>query len=261
MPQLIGYIILIFVAFAIVKGILDFVFSIFPVAIIAGIACCIYCYDKKKSDDEKQRIQEAKRIADLNEQEKAHQKKEAKRIEILIREAKELSETLGEIAKGCLIIDSNIWMNEDYDDLFKALNICCNRYKSIIYLYGPQFDEISNIKSKTQFTDERNKRARLAINRIEKLQVSGILKIRPITINSDPRAYADPLIIKLLIEESKRGINCVFISDDKELRIRVREQLASVNSDKWLIIDGDKFLKSARDITEAERHKAHSENF
>lgn len=128
-----------------------------------------------------------------------------------------------------LVIDSNIWMNEKYESFFHCLRyVCLNRHK--IELFGVQFDEITNIKKSTNFGDERNRRARIAIERIETLQEEGSLTITPITMDASRRAYADPTIVKILAQKSEEGLRCTFISDDKELRVRVRQHLMNIES-------------------------------
>ncbi|MDR2114799.1 MAG: hypothetical protein LBP87_00300, partial [Planctomycetaceae bacterium] len=127
----------------------------------------------------------------------------------------------------CFVIDSNIWMNENYDALFSAIRSVLQQHSQQLVLYGVQFDEICNVKKKTGkdggIGNERNRRARLAINRVEQFQKMGLLRIEPVTIDAKIGAYADPMIVKLLVNAAKKNKETCFISDDKELRIRVRE--------------------------------------
>lgn len=121
-----------------------------------------------------------------------------------------------------LILDSNIWMNGAYDALFESLEDSLPIMKGSLQLYGPQFDEICNVKKKTAFKSFSNKSARCAISRIERLQESNLLSIEPLTIDAEKGAYADPLIVKLIMKHIAEGRDVVFLSDDKELRIRIR---------------------------------------
>ncbi|GHT36730.1 hypothetical protein FACS189427_08840 [Planctomycetales bacterium] len=108
-------------------------------------------------------------------------------------------------------------------------------------LFAPQFDEICNIKKKLSYEKSGNKRARLAINRIENFQKDDLIMIAPITIDAAPGVYADPLIVKLFIKAAKKGQKCNFISDDKELRIRIREHLRKNAMDEFQIIELKEF--------------------
>ena len=126
-----------------------------------------------------------------------------------------------------LVIDSNIWMHGDYDAFFQLLEKILRKANRKIIIYGVQFDEICNIKSSHEYGSQKSKRARLAINRIENFQKNEILKIETVSIKSERWAYADPVVLKLLISLSKESHSVVFISNDKELRIRARELVRS----------------------------------
>jgi hypothetical protein len=143
-------------------------------------------------------------------------------------------------------------MNEEYDLFFRVLGRCVREASTQLVLYGPQFDEICNIKLKSRYGDDRNQRARLAINRIEDFQKGDLLRIEPVTIDPNRSAYADPMIVKLLVADAKRVDRVCFISDDKELRIRVREHLRAVAPDRFAIIEGPELLGGCAKVIEAE---------
>jgi hypothetical protein len=145
-----------------------------------------------------------------------------------------------------LILDSNIWMNPGYDPLFQALEDCLKAAHSTLTLYGPQFDEICNVKRKTAYGTPSNRGARCALNRIERMQTSNRLKIEPLSIDAEFKVYADPLIVKLIVTQTKQGTAVAFLSDDMELRIRVRG-LASKGPGKLQIIEGKDLLPMCRD--------------
>jgi hypothetical protein len=157
-----------------------------------------------------------------------------------------------EVLAPSLVIDSNIWMNEEYDLFFRVLGRCVREASTQLVLYGPQFDEICNIKLKSRYGDDRNQRARLAINRIEDFQKGNLLRIEPVTIDPNRSAYADPMIVKLLVADAKRVDRVCFISDDKELRIRVREHLRAAAPDRFAIIEGPELLGGCAKVIEAE---------
>jgi hypothetical protein len=126
------------------------------------------------------------------------------------------------ILKDTILLDSNIWMNPDYESFFITLREQLKNQDKKLVLYGPQFDEICNIKKRTGYRTIQNRLSRLAINRIEEFQINNLLKIKPLTIDAEKRAYADPLIIKMVLGLLDNNEKVVFISDDKELRIRMR---------------------------------------
>lgn len=143
----------------------------------------------------------------------------------------------------CCVIDSNIWMNEDYDSFFTLLEAVGRREGFVIDLYGPQFDEIANVKKATSYGEDRNKRSRLAINRVEHMQKQGRMTIKPVTVDAKRGAYADPLLVKLIDAQARAGKSCTFFSDDKELRVRVRQHLMDSRAEKWQIVELDELIK------------------
>jgi hypothetical protein len=151
----------------------------------------------------------------------------------------------------CLVIDSNIWMKEEYVPFFVALKVVCQRANYTITMYGVQFDEIANIKKSTQYGEPRNIRARIAIDEIEKFQIAGLLCIKPVGLDAKPGAYADPVIIRVLAEEARKGMRCTFISDDKELRIRVREYLKNFAEADWTIINMSQLIDQCKLVQES----------
>jgi hypothetical protein len=132
-------------------------------------------------------------------------------------------------------------MKPEYNVFFEILSRVLRENSIKLILFAPQFDEICNIKKKRSYEESGNKRARLAINRIESFQKDDLIIIAPITIDAAPGVYADPLIVKLFINAAKKGQKCNFISDDKELRIRVREHLRQNAMDEFQIIELKEF--------------------
>lgn len=156
----------------------------------------------------------------------------------------------------CLVIDSNIWMNEKYDMFFKALKIAAQKMKFKIALPGAQFDEICNIKRRTGYGEPNNQRARLAITRIEQALKEDWLRINSISIDSDKTAYADPVLVKIIRSAVKAGQRVCFLSDDVELRIRIRAQMADLKPEKWNIIEMQTIVSGCEAITRLEHSQA-----
>lgn len=187
-------------------------------------------YSKKKEEEQLRKIQEERR------------RKEKYAQEELVKFEKWLTPVL--------VIDSNIWMNESYESFFKCLYCACHRANYKVEIFGVQFDEITNIKKSTAYSDMKNMRARMAIKRIETLQEDGLLSISPITIDAARGAYADPVIIKILNQKSQEGHKCTFFSDDVELRVRVREHLSNHDNSNFEIVDMKKIIFGCNEIRE-----------
>ena len=137
----------------------------------------------------------------------------------------------------CLVIDSNIWMNEAYDGFFLLLAASCAHHHYTLTLHGSQFDEIVNIKKRGRYGGTKSTRARTAIQRIEELQKMGFLAIDRLSREAASDAYADPALIDLLVSNARKGLECTFISDDRELRVRVRQHLKDVPNSNWHILE------------------------
>lgn len=209
----------------------------------AGLLAVIFYLAAQNSKKQKAKAAAAA-AAELENARRAALTETAKRCLSFIRET---------VLAPSLVVDSNIWMNEDYDNFFAVLRRCVREKSDQLVLYGPQFDEMCNIKRKADYGEDRNRRARLAINRIEALQKEDLLRIEPVTIDPDRSAYADPMIVKLLVAHAKRAKNLCFVSDDKELRIRVREHLRRAAPDRFSIIEGTELLDDCAKVIEAEK--------
>ena len=161
---------------------------------------------------------------------------------------------ISEILDDYLIIDSNIWMGNDYDNFFEVISEACYNYKRTLNIHGVQFDEIVNIKNKYKFETIKGKKARCAIGRIERLQKENCLEIRPITIDAKQDAYADPVLIKCLLDQAQNGVKTTLISNDKELCIRARQLLKNESAQNWAVLDFDKLLNDCKIYVKTKRY-------
>ena len=128
-----------------------------------------------------------------------------------------------------LILDSNVWMNPSLDGFFQRLTRRLRQSEQKLTLFGPQFDEICNIKDRKPFASTKGRLARLALARIEAMQRGELLDVQPIDFETDKRAFADPKIVMLIDDFTTSGKDVHFVTDDRELRIRAR-QYASQNA-------------------------------
>lgn len=157
------------------------------------------------------------------------------------------------VASDFLILDSNAWMNEGFDSFFQALRRCATETRKQIILSVPQFNDICNRKRNTAPDDPANRRARIAINRIEQLQTEGLLRIAKAPIEATRDPHGDPLEVSILIAEAKPANSIAFISDEEELRIRVREFLRKHPSDRWKVLDFAALIPGCEAVVEAEK--------
>jgi len=143
-----------------------------------------------------------------------------------------------------LIIDSNIWMKADYEPLFEVLL----QLRLSCVIVGGQLDEITNKKNRTRFGSEENNCARLAIDRVEKLQEADLVEIPGITFEPDKGAMADPEILKYAVGEAEQKKFVTIVTDDKELRVRAKAILKKKAPEYYRILKGSDLLGDARQI-------------
>lgn len=132
-------------------------------------------------------------------------------------------------------------MNASLDEFFTRLSRELSRSSRQLVLFGPQFDEICNIKDRKPFASQKGRLARLALARIERMQMVGLLDVQAIDFETDKSAFADPKIVMLVSDLTKAGKDVFFVSDDRELRIRVR-QFTSRNSGNLTVCDSKRLL-------------------
>ena len=208
--------------------------------------------EKRRKEEEQQREQA---LAFEMQEKERQMREEALRIkeEEERRQKEEDSRTILEInsyfekyiLKDTILLDSNIWMGPEYESFFIFLREQLRSNDKKIVLYGPQFDEICNIKKKTYYKTPKNVRSRIAINRIEDFQLNELLTIKPLTIDAERGAYADPLIIKMVLGLLENNEKVVFISDDKELRIRIRG-LSEDKKKNCVVVPGTDLIDKAK---------------
>lgn len=189
-------------------------------------------YDKHKKKKEKAEADaKAKQLAEvifrqetiLLNYAKARTRKEA---ELFVNN---FEDDWSENFKGFVLLDSNIWMGKNYDDLFDGLEVFLQKSKQAIKLLKVQFDEIVNLKD-LPYKEEKSQAARLALSRIEKFQKLKIVDIDKVGIIAQKKAYADPEILKLLLNPNNIFEKFHLIADDRELRIRANALVPDDNS-------------------------------
>jgi len=162
---------------------------------------------------------------------------EAKKEQILIQyndsknKYKDLKNNfIGSLENATVYIDSNIYMDERFTELFDLLL----EHTFDILLLEVQYQEIYRCKKSDQ--PEKAKSARRAFYYIDKLQEQGSLRIEGLDIQDVKKAYADPELIERIIKDLKQGKNIVFITEDRDLKIRLRGQLKKESLDGKKIV-------------------------
>jgi hypothetical protein len=150
----------------------------------------------------------------------------------------------------CLIIDSNIWMDDrpEYENFMSVFRFLLKSFSICYIFYGPQFEEICIIKKRTEYGEWANQRSRAAIKRIEILSKENLLEITPVNFELEYPGHVDPLLIKLLLMDAKKGKSVALLSNDIELRIRAREKLKENNANYYRIFEMDDLEKHIETI-------------
>lgn len=141
-----------------------------------------------------------------------------------------------QILKDGVIIDSDIWMGEAYADFFDLLGESGRREALKFTLFGQQFEEMCEQRRAAPHNSLMYHRATAAIQRIEAFQKSGLISLVP---TGKVAASVDntPLIIQLLLAATARNRTICFITDDIELRVRVRQLMHDCDHDHIRIVD------------------------
>lgn len=171
---------------------------------------------------------------------KKRQQQRAK-LEVLLKQAvadyrdKELNWCKSLCEYNVVILDSNVWMNQDLDSLFETLRSSFKKTGNVLDMFSWQYDEICNVKKKSEYGSESSSGSRTALSRIERLQSENVLHIPDITVDSNTKPYADPLIIDAVVDAARNGQSVAVITDDVELRIRLKESLKNQNATDWRV--------------------------
>jgi hypothetical protein len=127
-----------------------------------------------------------------------------------------------------IYIDSNIFMgsetsNDEYD-ITEVLFDYLYYHNVNIILFKEQYSEIYKLK---QNKENKNSSflARRAFKRIEQLLNLEKLTIDDLDIENLSKSYADPIFIKKIISDIKNNKKVVFITEDADLRIRLKSQI------------------------------------
>lgn len=131
-----------------------------------------------------------------------------------------------------IIIDTNIWMNfsKKYDEMIDFFN--CNNIKVII----PKevYFEINKYSFK--------KEGRIGKKRIDLLKNNIDICGLDMKNNNKKNIYADTRLMELILSFGRKQ-DIIMVTDDKDLKIRGRQELKNNNFNQVILFSGEEFLK------------------
>jgi len=158
-----------------------------------------------------------------------------------------------------LYVDSNIFMaepNKAIDRFFKELNI----HKNIkITMPTEQYEEIYKLKKGDV---ETAKAARDAFRRIENLVDSKHIDIPELKEMPDySPSYADPIFMKMILEDLKKDKQVYFITEDKDLKIRLKSKIEALklNENNIVVCSFESLYNEKYNIVDEERERKKKE--
>ena len=155
-----------------------------------------------------------------------------------------------------LYIDSNIFMaqsNVGVERFFNEIQEYPNIY---ITMPTEQYEEIYNLKNSD--IEVKAKPARNAFRIIEKLFDSKHLNIRELKDEPNKvKAYADPVFIKMITENLKEQKKVYFITEDKDLKIRLKSKVESekLNIENLVICSFETLYEDKENLVDEERNR------
>lgn len=117
-----------------------------------------------------------------------------------------------------IYIDSNIFMDEEATYFLDSLN-----EKNKVIVPKEQYNELYKLKSSDD--EQRAHKARNAFRKIEELYDKKIIKIEDLSNLQKEDSYADPVFIRLILEDIKNNVNVAFITEDRDLRLRLKIEI------------------------------------
>ncbi len=119
-----------------------------------------------------------------------------------------------------IIVDTNIWVDVKLDAFWESLRLGCMNSHSRIIIPPSVYDEI--VKFKTN--DDKSKRylGRIGLKRIELFMNCDLLSMSNLSKIPNSSPYADADIISLSQSLARQNEKVFLITNDKDLRIRIR---------------------------------------
>jgi hypothetical protein len=157
------------------------------------------------------------------------------------------------VASDFLILDTRAWMDDRLYSFFRALRRCAVETQTEMLLHPDQFNDICHRKRSALSDSTAHRTAGVAIHRIEQFQSEGLLRLHGAAIAETGNPDADPLEVRILVAEATPGKSICFISDEIELRIRVRELLRRHPVGQWKVLELADLISGCEAVVEAEK--------
>ncbi|MDF7826005.1 hypothetical protein P4B35_18385 [Pontiellaceae bacterium B12227] len=218
--------------------------------LVAIIALAVLLLIRKRNKIQEQRFREEAR-----ERDKEARKAEARLTERIIGNGRIAVQSLSDYTTPCLLVDTNIWMDEDCEGLLAALEITCRIQGVNITVPGVQYNEICKKKKDKSSGEDGKRLGRIAHRRIEQFHEKGLLHFVNLTAHPG-HTYADPVLVKHIIDQVKKGVRSTLITNDRDLRIRAKESLSSYSRATWEVIGSEKLKTMSDRIVEAHKRNA-----
>ena len=209
----------------------------------AAVAAAGYGIKKMMEDDEVATSYTSTSATDVDETVKEAVVQEVLSIP-MSQEAKKKIEK--RFRKTIVYVDSNIFMDFNFDNIFEYFN----KNNTKIVILKSQYDELINLRKR--YKNERSDRAKairpqltMALNRVEKLIDNTQSQIKDIGIESDKNSYADPVFIKSILKKLKKGKSVIFITQDRDLRTRLKSMTKEdrkIDTQNINIFKADEFI-------------------
>lgn len=137
-----------------------------------------------------------------------------------------------------ILIDTNIWLEPGLHRMLRLLATAATSNQRPLTMIGAEFEEIVRLKGARE--PDRASKARQALRFVEHLLTENILSIERIPFENVRGAYFDRVAQQVTARELSRGRRVAIITDDTELRIRLRAG-NSVNVDMLALHTKDDF--------------------
>jgi rRNA-processing protein FCF1 len=194
-------------------------------------------WSEKQEREEAEEAEEAQRVrAEQMAKEQAHRE----RLTQARATIEEFEAFWRDNGNRVVVIDSNIWMEQSYHQLFEALPEQLKPINGSITIQPVQFDELTNLKNQNYRTT-KSKLGRRAMNRIEQMQRQGAVNVATESNEAKKGAYADTAILDLICEDGVDLTRAQIITDDRELRIRGHQKLKDAGADSFAVLEGKEF--------------------
>jgi hypothetical protein len=208
-------------------------------------------------EEESRKKAEETALKNVEDLESARQESRVKALAEATRRERKLAclqYAIEHLLVDCLLVDSKMWMSDEYGGFFYVLEQACReKIGHTLVMDDLQFDEICGIGRSSEDAGNQNHHARLAIERIEQFQKKGLLTISSAALNTEPALAGEPLVIRQIDAAAKVGKAITVVTADRDLRIRVRKYLYKSRNAKIEIVNIELIIQDCRDVQAADQ--------